>query len=307
MQFGGKLAFVEGSNTQMIWTMNGNQSFGVCNLSDLANYRNSLSMYKDAHIQFCIEEKTVKDVIPIGGKNDLIDNIVTLDGSNHLAATKFGVSDGVWGDVDLSPLKGSDGVDILSVKAVDDQTVELTFSEAVKIDDPDNLSMVIRYLSPLGVSEVLVDGRNAQFKGDWEYKDDSKTVIVWKLNSRHTKSLTELFNYEGNFKWNEGARIAFCISSNTKGVPTKTMRIFGVTSLDGYRNLKAPFGELVEIQYDIEIAYDKPERVIETETEEEQVITKIVTNYTPFIIGGGVMLVACAAAAIYLGKKKEGK
>jgi hypothetical protein len=307
MQFGGKLAFVEGSNTQMIWTMNGNQSFGVCNLSDLANYRNSLSMYKDAPVQFCIEEKTVKDVITIGGKNDLIDNIVTLDGSNHLAATKFGVSDGVWGDVDLSPLKGSDGVDILSVKAVDDQTVELTFSEAVKIDDPDNLSMVIRYLSPLGVSEVLVDGRNAQFKGDWEYKDDSKTVIVWKLNSRHAKSLTELFNYEGNFKWNEGARIAFCISSNTKGVPTKTMRIFGVTSLDGYRNLKAPFGELVEIQYDIEIAYDKPERVIETETEEEQVITKIVTNYTPFIIGGGVMLVACAATAIYLGKKKEGK
>ena len=85
------------------------------------------------------------------------------------------------------------------------------------------------------------------------------------------------------------------------------MRIPGITSLDGYRNLKAPFGEITEIQFDIEIAYDKPERVIETETEEEQVITKIVTNYTPFIIGGGVMLVACAAAAIYLGKKKEGK
>ena len=304
VQFSGALVPIEGSKTQMIWTMSGNNNFGCCNISDVVNYRYALELLKGSKMQFCIEELTVKNVITVGGRNGLIDNLIGTDGRNHVKATKFSGYDSVWLDVNFSILKGKNGVELLSVKAIDEQTVELIFSEGIMITDPDHVSMAIRYLTPSGDSEVLTNGKLAQFKGDWEYKDENKNVILWKLNSKNAKSLTEIFNYEGNLKWNENARVAFCLKNDSEDIPGNTLRIIGITGLDGFSHLRAPLGEITEIQYDIEIAYDKPERVVESEVV-ESVPTKYVTNYIPFAIGGAAFLAVCVVVAVMISRKKE--
>jgi len=197
---------------------------------------------------------------------------------------------------------------MLSVKGIDDQTLEVVFSEGVIIDDTDeNLSMVIQYLSPSGDGEVLADGRSATFKGNWKYKDDNKNVILWTLSSKHAENLTQIFNYEGNLKWNADARVCFIIKNDNEELPVKTMRLWGITDLSGYRHLECRLMEVATIQADIEIGYDKPDRVVNIDQNEE-VPVEYYANYTPFVVGGVILPIGSSAAALLIGRrKKEGK
>ena len=214
-------------------------------------------------IQFCIEEVSVANVIKFGGKNGVVDNLVAKDGVNHVKATKLGSNDGIWMDLDGTMLRNKEMLKLLSVKAIDDQTLAIEFSEGVLIDETDeHLTMTLRYLSPSGKSEVLANGKTANFKGTWEYKDENKNVILWKLDSKNADSLTEILNYEGNLKWNAGARICFVLTNENEELPVKTMRMRGITDLSGYRHLYCKMMDVATIQMDVEVAYDKPDRVV---------------------------------------------
>lgn len=308
VQFSGSLAFENDSHTSMIWTIKGNNAFGACNIYDIVNYQNALSRLKGAPMQFCIEELTVADVITVGGRNGLIDNLVAKDGVNHVKATKISGYDSIWYDFDLTKLKGKDQLELLSVKAIDDQTLEITFSESVVIDDADeHLSMSIRYLTLTGDSEFLANGKTAKFNGTWEYKDENKNVIIWKLNSNNADNLTEIFNFEGTLKWNRGARVCFVLTNDNKDLPAKTMRVKGITDLSGYRHLTCKMMDIATAQIDIEIAYDKPDPIVESDTKDEELI-EYYSNYVSPIIGGAAVLVAGAVASVLIGRrKKEGK
>ncbi len=307
MQFGGNIVFENNTQTSMIWTMNGKNTFGANNIYDIVNYQNGLKRLAGTHIQFCIEELTVEDTITVVGKNGFIDNLISKDGLNHVKATMPGGYDGIYKDFDVSILKGAKPLELLSVKAVDDQTLEIEFSEGVLIDETDeHLTMAIRYLSPSGDSEVLTNGKTANFKGNWEYKDDSKKVILWKLKSSNAKSLTQIFNYEGTLKWNMGARICFVLMNGNEELPANTTRMKGITDLSGYRHLSCGMMKIATIKMDVEIAYDKPDPIVESDTKNEEVI-EYYSNYLPFIIGVGAALIICAVVAVVIGKKKEGK
>jgi|GEM_PF-3378744 len=309
VSFWGKLKFEDASHRSLIWTMNGNNVFGTCNISDVVNYRYGLTSLKGTRMQFFIEEKSVEDGLQIVGKNNRIDNLVAKDGANHVMATHSANPDGLkWDNFDAPVLKGKGGVQLLSVKAIDDQTLEVVFSEGVIIDDTDeNLSMVIQYLSPSGDGEVLADGRSATFKGNWKYKDDNKNVILWTLSSKHAENLTQIFNYEGNLKWNADARVCFIIKNDNEELPVKTMRLWGITDLSGYRHLECRLMEVATIQADIEIGYDKPDRVVNIDQNEE-VPVEYYANYTPFVVGGVILPIGSSAAALLIGRrKKEGK
>ncbi len=297
------------SHTSIIWTMNGYNTFGVNNISDIVNLRKAMSVLPDGGIyRFAIEEMNVTDVITYTPRNGVLDNVSDGDGKNHLRANRSSNPDGYYVDVNLAPLKGTNGVDLISAKAVDDQTIELTFSEGVLIaDDETAPTLEIRYRSVSGVTEALANGKYAIFKGTWSYKDENKNVIVWKLNSKNAKNLTEIFNFEGHLRWNNTAEIVFAIENGEGIAVSRAERLFGITSLDGYRLLNTDFSTTPSLMLKVEIAYDKPEPEVESDGEQEMEI-EYVTNYLPFIVGGGVAVVVAATVMIVLiSKKKEEK
>ena len=153
----------------------------------------------------------------------------------------------------------------------------------------------------------LANGKYAIFKGDWSYKDENKNVIVWKLNSKNAKSLTDIFNFNGTLRWNNGADVVFVIENEEEVLVPRSERLFGITSLDGYRLLNVEFSKTPSLILEVEVAYDKPEPEVKSDSKQEVKVEQV-TNYLPFVIGGGVAVAASAAAMIVLiAKKKEEK
>ena len=158
-----------------------------------------------------------------------------------------------------------------------------------------------------GETEALANGKYAIFKGDWSYKDENKNVIVWKLNSKNAKSLTDIFNFNGTLRWNNTADVVFAIENEEEVLVPRSERLFGFTSLDGYRLLNVEFSKTPSLILEVEIAYDKPDPDVKSDGE-QKVKVEQVTNYLPFAIGGGVAVAASAAVMIVLiVKKKEEK
>ena len=198
-------------------------------------------------------------------------------------------------------------VKLLSVKALDNATLELTFSEAVSIKEgAEAPTMAIRYLTSAGNPEFGTDGRAISFTGSWSYKDENKNVILWKLDEakaakRGASSLDDIFTFANDLQWNKGARVAFVIlDSSDYAFSGSSMRINGVTDLSGTRNLVANHGgDISEVQFDIEMGYELPaEEVVETVT---------TTNYLPYILIGVGVLVICGTAAILIASRRRKK
>lgn len=306
-QWGGAWEWENESHTSIIWTMNAGM-YGCKTISDIVNKRGMLSdLYADANILFRIEEKK-NDALSAVGWTGLVDNISALGGTVHLPARGSGMDRHFITLSNTKALAGEE-VHLLSVKALDNKTLELTFSEAVVIKEGDQAPiMAIRYLTASGDTEVGVDGRTLSFGGTCAYKDDSKKVVIWTLDEakaakRGAKSLDDIFTYANDFRWNEGARIAFVVMDEEENALTgAAMRVCGITDLSGYRNLVAnKSGDVAQIQLDIEIGYELP--VIN----EEIVETVYVTDYLLPIIGGGVLAVSGIAVAVVLiaGRKKK--
>ena len=214
--------------------------------------------------------------------------------------------DGLYMDLNTGLLKDRAELELLSVKAIDDQTVELTFSEAVFLAEGELApTLVIQYLNKSGNTETFTDGRTASFNGTISYKDNTKTVLVWKLNSKQTKSLTSVFNFEDNLKWNFGARIVFVVSdAKDNAMPSKCGLINGITSLDGVRRLSCNIGS-GKIQRDIEVSYDLPERITDVGTDKNKDTIEYVSNYAVYMIVAIVTVVIVSVAALCVKPKKK--
>lgn len=304
-QWSGDWAWENEAHTSLIWTMKGNNTFGVNNISDIINGKWAMpALPAGGTLMFCIEEKNQADGITVSGRNMLVDNVATKDGMNHLQANRAAGYDSINFGLNTSDLKGAAGVSLISARAVDDQTVELTFSEGVTITE--DAAMNLYYRSIAGDIEMLSNGKTAIFKGVWEYKDADKNVILWKLDSKNADSLTDIYQYAGNLKWNVGADVIFLIENKEEKRPSQTERMWGISSLDGYRLLCAPYSIEPVIEIDVEMAYDLPDVESSLMTDKEEAV-RYVTNYKPFVLGaGGAVLLMAVATVLVLLKKKRG-
>ena len=301
-QWSGTWEWEDETHQSFIWTMT-QTNLGASTIYDLANWKGVLQKYKNEGTWMFVIEELDKGDFKVGRHNGLVDNVTTKDGTIHLLSTYSKGLDGILTSLNVDKLVGPE-VELLSAQALDDQTIKLTFSEAVAIAD--DVSMGVRYLSESGDSEVLTDGKVAYFKGEWKYADDNKNVIIWTLKSKSADNLTDIINFNGTFEWNEGARVAFVImdAEGNRGTP-KSMRIKGIYDINnGFRTLTANYAtkDYPMTQLDIEVLYDIPAPEASGQQLEQVVY---VTNYVPFIIASAVIAVAGLVVAIILFKKRK--
>ncbi len=307
VQFGGKWEWANNAHTAIIWTMYGNATFGACNLYDIINYRHALESMTGRKMQFCLEEKTDADFAKVG-QNNRIDNISSLDGKNHLVANLAGDSDGLYLDLNMNVLRNAAVVKLISAKAVSDQTIELTFSEPVRLADENAPTVELRYLSADGNADVLTNGKIARFTGQLSPKADDPCVLIWTLNSKLADNLTDIFNYNGQFKWNSTSHVALIMENESEEIPTWSMRLWGITSTDGVRNLEGSYQKYPSYVLDVEIDYDIPAPESATGVEEAPQITYYSDYTIPVVLGAGMVVVSAIVllfVCLKKGKKEE--
>ncbi len=314
VQFDGNWEWANTAHTQILWTMKGMNRYGGYNLYDVFHRSNGLARFDDASIAFCIEEvyDLEKGLRP---GTDLVENIASTDGKTHLMGD---YSEAIGGPdrcyipltYDISPVP----ITLERVVAVDDQTLELHFSEQVIFKEGEQSpTMGVRYVNELGSTGVVADGKSAYFQGNYRYKEEDPSVIIWELNlekSRGAKSLTEIFNFEGRLRFNNDMQIVFAIMDNEKSPGcTWDLRVDGVTDVDGVRKLKANrVAENGIVFCDIEIDYDLPASNLENkdeETQEEPVVYR--SNYTiPIGIGAAIIVLIPLVVGLVVAKKNKG-
>lgn len=308
LQWKGKWEWMDKSHTRILWTMNGSSTYGIYNVYDILNYGGGLAPFKETTtVNWCIEEKKTDEFKDLISYSQRIENIVTKDGTRHLVGSYCNGYDGVFIPLTANGM-GTDLLTVAAVKAIDDMTLEVKFSESVKIAEGDGApNMAIRYLTESGDSHTLVTGHTAAFNGTWEWKDDTHDTILWTLTpsaSKGAMTLTDIFTYAGNLVYSKGARIAFCVSMTEKNATsTYSLRVDGITDISGKRALYAPrLEEICISQTDIEIGYELPAPTVEPEVQEGQTVT----DYTlAYMLAGALALVGAGVGLILALKRKE--
>ncbi len=311
IQFNGKWEWENNNHRSIIWTMNGNNLFGACNIADLVNHNGALELFKGYQLVLAIQECSSDD-FKTSSKNGRIENFVTLDGKNRLKASALDQNlDFAYAPINPAPLKDKQEIQLLEVNAVDDQTLELVFSEEIKLGTDDKLpNFVLRYVNRNGGVEGLANGKTANFKGTVTPKAGDAKVLVFKLNSKNADSLTDIINFNGNLKWNIGARVCMVVENTAEGLPTHTKRIWGVFSTDGIRTLTCEYMKEPSITMDINVNYDLPAPEHSTNANQGEVETEFYSDYTPFIlISGGMVAIGLIllVVALVVRRKKEEK
>ena len=310
VQFNGTWQWENNSKRSIIWTMKGNNIFGACNIADLVNHNGALELFKGYQLVLAIQECSSDD-FKTSSKNGRIENFITLDGKNRLQASALDQNlDFAYAPINPAPLKDKQEIQLLEVNAVDDQTLELVFSEEIIIPEGDTMpNFVLRYINPNGGVEGLANGKTANFKGTVTPKEGDAKVLVFKLDSKNADSLTDIINYNGNLKWNMGARVCMVIENTTKDLPTYTKRVWGVYGTDMTRMLASEYMKEPSITMDITVKYDLPAPEVSTNNRNEAV-TEYYSNYLPYVLitGGMVVIgVAVLVVALLTKRKKEEK
>ena len=308
MQFTGTWKWANEAHTKILWTMNGGNRYGANNIYEVYHYANGLVRFDGAEIAMCIEEAAPAGV----GTTGVLENISSLDGTRHLVSTEPTGNDKIF--MTPSGTLPEEELKIEKVVAVDDMTLEITYSGPIVFATGDaEPSMAIRYMTESGDTHVVTDGKSAIFRGTWEWKEGTDNVMIWTLDtakSRGAESLTDIFQFRGNFKYNKGALILFCITDpETEDNVPFTNRVLGVTNPDGTAHLKATkiseFGTSIS---EIDIQYQLPALEGETSTDDApQVIRRPDYTVTCWISGGIVAVGLVAMIVLLAVKKKENK
>ena len=308
MQFSGTWEWASTAHNKILWTMNGGNRYGANNLYEVYNYANGLVRFEGAEIAMCVEEAAPAGI----GATGILENISSLDGTRHLVSTEPTGNDKIFmtpaGSLPKEELK------VEKVVAIDDMTLEITYSGPIVFATGDaEPSMAIRYMTESGDTHVVTDGKSAIFRGNWKWKEGTDNVMVWTLDttkSRGAESLNDIFQFRGNFKFNKGALILFCITDpETEDNVPFTNRVLGVTNPEGTAHLKATkiseFGTSIS---EIEIQYQLPALEGETATDDTPQVVRRPDYTVIFWISGGITAVGLVAMIVLLAtKKKENK
>ena len=196
-------------------------------------------------------------------------------------------------------------------------TIEVTFSDAVEIlGSSDEPLIGIALVDENGKQVYDEESRAIFFRGSWEYKDDNKKTIVWTFpenNSRDSKNLSDVFNFEGDLKAFGNSKIVFLICDTEDNDYGKEfdMLINGVTDSEGIMHLTANMSTaLSEYQSAIEIQYELPaiaEDVIEEEgaVEETTGPNKEKSNLWIYIVASAIIVIFIIVGIIIKKRKKD--
>lgn len=274
MQWTGDWTWNNDAHTEILWTINGGNTYGASNLREVLNKEGELEAFKDAKVAFCIEELPPN----IFGDSGYIDNITTKGNSvNHLAGNKLGGYDGVYTDItvgfDLDPLT-------YYATAINDMQLYIQFSDSVEITG--SPFMAIRYIA--GDNALLwSDGEGTsvpyQFAGSWEWANNSHTAIIWTMNGSNTclaNSITDVYNYVNGLCVKEGCSIKMCIEelpADGFAVHSFDNLIHNIVSADGQRHLSANKSggydgsyKYISIDYDTESTLEITKIISKTDT-----------------------------------------
>lgn len=234
MQWSGRREWLDEEHTQLKWTLNPNQAFGVTNLSELMGYsaEKGLDEFKQYPLAFCIEETpcaedTNNTFIKADGK---ISNIYKAGTTLRMDATRRvkNAYDGFYGAIqwlDYDPTT----LTLKSVKVLDHSSLELTFSEPIVIAPSKGMFPGIRYVDK-ETGSLLWDGeRNTstalQWYGTFSYLDEEQTRVKWTLNSKiYNSSLGAVLNFLGDLEqFKDRADIRFCIEEGPFADPEQVL------------------------------------------------------------------------------------
>lgn len=305
LQFTGRWEWADEEHRSILWTMDGANRYGANNLYEAFHYRNGLVRFEGAEIAFCLEESAPKGI----GGTGLLENIASLDGARHLVS-----SDPVGNDRLYLPLTGilpEEELFVEKVEALDDQTLRVVFSGAARIAEGENApSMAVRYLTESGATHSVADGRSAVFNGSWKWEEGSDRVMIWTLDparARGAESLTEIFQFAGDFRYNRGARIAFCIQ-DSEAAPSVAYgnRLFGITDPSGVSHLKATRnGETCSSVTEISVLYPLPGQEPQTPAEPALAPAPLAAYRLPIALSGAAILCGALGMAVLLLTKKS--
>ncbi len=244
MQWSGSWQWNNEEHTEIRWTINGQNTYEVSNLTDLFNYAKNLEQFKDnkdLSFKFNIEE------LPEGGifgNSGHIDNIRSAkDDRSRLIASYGGGYDGIYKDIKID--YNSEDYLTYYATAINSRQILIQFNDVVEIAG--NPWMSIRYVD--GNNNLMwTEGKEnygapLQFSGSWEWADDSHTAIVWTLNSQNTylaNSITDILTYKNGLEMFKGATIKFCIeelASDSFKVHSYDNLVHNITADGGERHL----------------------------------------------------------------------
>ena len=246
MQWSGSWQWNNDEHTEIRWTINGENTYKVANLTDLFNYAKDLEQFKDNEnlsFMFNIEE------LPEGGifgNSGHVDNIRSVaDDRSRLLATYAGGYDGILYDITVD----YDDETYLTyyATAINSRQILVQFNDVVTITG--NPFMALRYVD--GDNNLMwTEGKEnygcpLQFGGSWEWADDSHTAIIWTMSSGNTymaNSITDVLTYKNGLEMFKGATVKFCIEELTDDnitVHGMDNLVHNVTADGGTRHLYA--------------------------------------------------------------------
>lgn len=246
MQWSGAWQWNNKEHTEIRWTINGMNTYGVSNLTDLFNYAKDLEQFKDnkdLSFKFNIEE------LPEGGifgNSGHIDNIRSAkDNRSRLIGTYSGGYDGIYKDIKID--YNSEDYLTYYATAINSRQLLVQFNDVVEITG--NPWMSIRYVD--GNNNLMWTegqenyGAPLQFSGSWEWADDSHTAIIWTMNAQNTylaNSITDILTYKNGLAMFKGATVKFSIeelASDSFKVHSFDNLVHNITADGGERHLYA--------------------------------------------------------------------
>lgn len=315
LQFDGTWEYANEAQTQILWTMNGDNNRATKNLVDVLTYGGLLGEYNWCNIAFCIEEGG-SDIFLANGLVDTVSNYsgMVLDGNKYTPGGADRIYEYLTVGIDLEK-----SVEMTEAVAINETQIVVTFSEPVSIGDKGKEpSMSVRYTDHFGYMVWSGEKYNTtpmEWNGSWDYYNDEHTQIIFTLedDTMGATNITEIINFAGKLKRFEGSKVEFCIEElpeNDKNNQGNNRLVCNVRDAKtGIYELAATLkgnrdGTYMPFSVDYDASYTEPVEEEETETVPTETVV-VPYSYLWVYITGGVIVLAGAVLAMVLKKKNK--
>ena len=264
--YGDKVA----QGNQIIFTKTGGELSGKSfkDVVDKKGYE-SFEGYENWKLALCIEGMPATSITaPIRG---YIDNVVSKDGKYILAANKLnGGNDAIYDGYYFFNIEGveensdkpyipvvvrpewpedtREGVEVVSVKVLNNSQVQVKFSEPVKLNGTKSPWVCIRYVRydatgrPSYGTYKNAEGKNVVMQYPGGLKLNGTDTAIWTLSAGQT-TMADIVNMKAAGEYGKGYDLMFCIEGipNTELKTRELAYIDNIVSTNGKKMLKGLF------------------------------------------------------------------
>ncbi len=315
LQFDGTWEYANDAQTQILWTMKGDNNRATKNLVDVLTYGGMLGDYSWCDIAFCIEEGG-ENLFLANGQVDIVTNYAgkVLKGNKYTPGGADRIYEYLSVGIDLEKT-----VELVEAVAINETQIVATFSEPISIGNKGKEpSMSIRYTDHFGYM-VWSGEKNSttamEWDGSWEYYNDDHTQIIWTIDddTMGATNITEIINFAGKLKRFEGSGIEFCIEElpeNDKNNQGNNRLVCNIRDAEtGIYELAATLkgnrdGAYIAFTVDYDATYVEEAPETEAQTPDTETETVPYSYLWVYITGGAIVLIG-AVLAIVLKKKNK--